>query len=202
MKHNKEDDFIHFLTNDYINLKNEIEFEKYDKIELDLGCGKGSFSTQLAAKYPERLIMSADVMVGRLRKLRKRIVRENIDNIELLRVEANALIYKMYNDNTIDRIHVLCPDPWPKDRHRRNRLMSSQFLGQLHRVLKKDGVFHFGSDDEPYYAHAIKILEKSGIFKRDDSYLSDISDIKTDFEVRWNSQGKEVHHSTWLVING
>lgn len=97
-------------------------------------------------------------------------------------------------------MHILCPDPWPKDRHRHNRLLTSDFLGQLHRVLKKGGVFHFSSDDAEYFEPVIQLLENSHLFTRDDSKLDDITDIKSDFEIRWLNIGKVVQHCAFVSL--
>lgn len=197
MKKQPQDDFIEILTDKYRLLS----VDENDKIcELDLGCGVGSFTAALAQRYPDRKIYAADVMIGRLRKLVKRNKRMDVNNMTILRVEARNLISYMFPDNSLDRIHFLCPDPWPKDRHRGHRVLVSDFTSQIHRVLKADGVFHFASDDEDYYAMGNNALRMSGLFVEEPSLISDISDIKSDFEVRWLAEGKKVHHTAWRKI--
>ncbi|MCP4179037.1 MAG: methyltransferase domain-containing protein [bacterium] len=189
-----EDKFIELIAEKY----SLVNIPKDKVVELDLGCGKGSFTTKLAEKYPERLIYAVDVMLGRLRKLHKRNERSEIKNMYLLRCEAWHLINQSIPDSSLNRIHILCPDPWPKTRHKGNRLVSSEFVGRLYNKLKKNGVFHFSSDDVPYFTLAQDVLSKSELFIRDDSRLNDISGIKTDFEERWNDMGLEVFHSAWI----
>ncbi len=166
--------------------------------ELDLGCGKGGFTCVLAGKYPERNIFAADVMLGRLRKLEKRAGRLGLSNIGLLRVDAWNLAGHFLPDSALDRIHILCPDPWPKDRHRGNRLLSSEFIGRLLRVLKKGGVVHFATDDRNYFGSVTRLFEGNASYIRDDSKISDILDIKSDFENKWESEGTSVLHSAWV----
>lgn len=189
---------INILTDKYALLNSIIDIPSDQVVELDLGCGKGSFSTQLALKFPERFVMSADIMIGRLRKLIKRHEREGVENFEILRVEARHLLGFMMSDNTLDRLHILCPDPWPKGRHSHNRLICSNFVAHIYRVLKPGGVFHFATDDEPYWAIATELFEKAGLFEIDNSRLDDVKEIKTDFERRWNEQGKEVQHIAYV----
>ena len=169
-------------------------------IELDLGCGKGTFSTELAKKYPSKLILATDVMIGRLRKLYKRNKREKIENMRLLRGDAWFLFNQCIPDGKITRVHILCPDPWPKEKQRPNRLISSEFAGRLHCKLCSGGVFHFSTDDERYFAAAADVMEKSGLFVRNDATVSDITNIKTDFEKRWNQLGLNVFHATWTKV--
>lgn len=190
------DSLIKILSTDYINLN----IDRDRTVELDIGCGKGSFTTMLAEKYPDHLIYAADVLIGRLRKLCKRNIRNSVNNIELLKAEAWHLVGLAFPDNSINRIHLLCPDPWPKERHKGNRLISSEFLGRLCQKLKKNGVFHFSTDDELYYNYVVTTLCKSGIFKRDDKQIDDIIDMKSDFEKLWNQKGLIVQHCAWLKV--
>ncbi|MDR0932232.1 MAG: methyltransferase domain-containing protein [Victivallales bacterium] len=199
MDKHPEDAQIRFCTGVW-ELYDSAELPPKSEIELDLGCGVGSYTALLAQKYPERKILAADVMLGRLRKLVKRTVRMKIGNMTILRSEARFLVAVMLPDNSIDRLHLLCPDPWPKDRHSGHRLLTSDFVSQLHRVLKESGVFHFSSDDEPYYAAVRRVLASSGLFVEEPGAIADLSGIKSDFELRWNEEGKVVRHIAYRKI--
>jgi tRNA (guanine-N7-)-methyltransferase len=106
----------------------------------------------------------------------------------------------MLADSSLDRMHLLCPDPWPKDKHKHHRLLCSDFMAQIHRVLKKNACFHFATDEDRYFEAAGRLLDNCGLFVRDDSTIDDVRDIKTDFEIRWNEQGKIVHHGSWKAL--
>lgn len=188
-----EDKFIEILVED-LSL---ILLPEGKIIELDLGCGKGTFSTELAKKYLSRLVLATDVMIGRLRKLYKRNKREKIENMRLLRGDAWFLFSQCIPDGKITRVHILCPDPWPKEKQRPNRLISSEFAGRLHTKLCPGGVFHFSSDDKEYFSTVIEVIEKSGLFTRNDDAVSDVINIKTDFEKKWNEMGLNVFHAAW-----
>lgn len=113
-----------------------------------------------------------------------------IGNMTILRTEARHLVAFMLSDESVDRLHLLCPDPWPKGRHSGHRLLTSDFVSQLHRVLKKDGIFHFSSDDEPYYTAVRGVLASSGLFVEAPEAIADLAGIRSDFEQRWNDEGK------------
>lgn len=167
-------------------------------VELDLGCGNGRFSEEAAARFPERLFLAADIMMGRIRRCDNRARR--LDNMIPLRVEARYLTGILLPAASLNRIHLLCPDPWPKDRHRHHRLVCSEFVGRLHCLLKENGEFHFSSDDQPYLETVIRLLDGSGLFRRDDSRLTELAGIKTDFERRWLAKGKTVTHCLWVKL--
>ena len=187
---------INILTDKYENL-----FIPDKHVEIDLGCGKGKFSIELAMRNPQIHILAADVMIGRLRKLQNKLNRNNIENVQILRVEATSLLGYFLPDNSIDRIHLLCPDPWPKAKHKGHRLLSSQFIASLKRVLKPNGVFHFASDNEPYYNSVKKLIDASNIFESSDlKLIEDIIDIKTDFQLRWEEEGLTVKHCAFKLL--
>ncbi len=168
-------------------------------VELDLGCGKGGFSCSLAKLYPERLVIASDIMLGRLRRLRNKKKSFSIENMEIVRAESRHLLKISLPDSSISRIHVLCPDPWPKTRHGSKRLFCSEIFSSFARVLKNGGVLHFSTDDSRYFEETAQIAEISGIFLRDDSLHGDIAGIMTDFERNWLSKGREVWHASWKL---
>ena len=104
-------------------------------------------------------------------------------------------VCKTASDSYFDRVHILCPDPWPKHKHKGNRLMAADFMMHLFRVLKPGGVLHFATDDPNYMASTRKNLEESGLFDYlPASALDDVKDFKTDFERGWLEIGRTVPH--------
>ena len=106
-------------------------------------------------------------------------------------------VWRVLPDGALDRIHLLCPDPWPKGRHRGHRLLASDFTAQLHRVLKPEGIFHFSSDDEAYCDAVGRVIAASQLFAEAPEAIADIADVRSDFEERWLAEGKPVHHAAW-----
>ncbi len=163
-------------------------------LELDMGCGKGALTLALAARFPERLVVGADLMIGRLRKVEKAAERQGLANVELLRADNAQLAAFQLPDRCVSRLHILCPDPWPKARHRSKRLITSEFLGWVHRILVPDGVLHVSTDHRPYGETLERVVTQSCLFETDARAIADIVDIETGFEAQWRSQGKPVPH--------
>ena len=169
-------------------------------VELDIGCGRGSFTCQVAARYPERVVIGADVMVGRVRSLDRRVSREGIDNIRVLRTDAWELVARHLPDAAISRVHIICPDPWPKGKHRGNRLVTSEFLGRLATKLVPGGTLHLATDDLPYLDFMHRAIDPMPIFARDDSRIADLADMQSDFERQWAEQGIPTHHRGFRLV--
>jgi tRNA (guanine-N7-)-methyltransferase len=182
----------------YARLEDVLSLPKPEKTELDLGCGTGGFAVAVAKAFPDRSLLAADVMLGRLRKVMKLARRNDVENIRILRIEARHLLGSMMPDRYLDRLHILCPDPWPKQKHKSHRLLCSDFMPHLHRVLKAGGVFHFASDDVPYVEAVFSLVEGSGLFARaGEEAIADVLPFKTDFEKSWLELGRQVPHFAW-----
>jgi tRNA (guanine-N7-)-methyltransferase len=188
---------IQILTDKYSRL---ILSSSYAGIELDLGCGKGGFLLSLARIRPDRLIIGADVMLGRLRKVQRKVLKQNLSNVQLLRVNARDLIGYILPDRSINRVHVLCPDPWPKSRHRSKRLLTSEFLGRIATKIVPDGVLHISTDDAAYFSFIADAIAPLSCYTRTEESNADIKNLKTDFEMDFENQGVTVHHMVFRVI--
>jgi tRNA (guanine-N7-)-methyltransferase len=181
---------IHLFTHQYATHRPPND----RRIEMDLGCGKGGYLLSMAERFPHTHYIGADIMLGRLRRIQKKIDRRKLANVQLLRISAGQTAAHAMPDASLDRIHILCPDPWPKARHRHNRLLTSEFLGRIATKLKPDGILHLSSDDEPYVAFIKEALDGLTCYEPAPTGIDDVRDLKTDFEKNWERQGKVVEH--------
>lgn len=193
----KKDD-VNILTSTY-EVIDFILGENYQSVELDLGCGNGGFALQLAERYPDRLILAADIKLRRLRKIVKKANKRNLTNIITLRTDAWELIGMLLPPNCIDRMHILNPDPWPKARHRWHRLITSEFLGRTARIFKKNAILHLSTDDPPYFEIMKEAIKNLKAFHEDQKLIADIEDIKTDFELQYLAENKPVNHKAYSI---
>lgn len=169
-----------------------------ETIELDLGCGKGGLTMELADRHPERLILAADIKISRLQKINNKSFQAGHANIETIKTLGWDLIGRHLPDNSIDRIHVVCPDPWPKTNHRPNRMLSSEFIARMGTIIKPGGTLHLATDDLPYLEWILEAIKDIPFFKRDDSLIADVKDIQTEFKIRWAKENKDTHHMGFL----
>ena len=182
---------IEVITNEY----RRIELPAGRPVELDMGCGKGGFLIELARRKPDRLIVGVDVMLGRLRKVARWAARSGVTNVRLLRANNRELVEYQLPPRSIRRLHILCPDPWPKVRHRDRRLLNSDFLNRLCRIMEPEGIIHISTDDAAYIDLVKRNIESLAAFENAPlAALADVRDIETEFEQQWKAEGKKVEH--------
>lgn len=195
----KSDVAFESLLNQYCLVDPTFGRFQSDFIELDLGAGKGGFAVEVARRYPQRLILAADIMLGRVRKTQRKATRSGVDNLVCIRADANELVGYMLPDACISRLHILCPDPWPKKRHSSRRLICSAFLNNVARILRPDGVLHLSTDDTIYLQQMKEAVAIMGIFQQDEQAIDDVRDISTEFEDRWASRDLQVAHLAYRL---
>lgn len=191
---------IHILTNRWQVIDPTFGRGGDCPVEMDLGCGKGALALEMSRRFPERLVLACDVMLGRLRKVLATAQREELANFEVIRANSLDLTAYQLPPSSVDRIHVICPDPWPKKRHQARRLLNADFMRRTVRALKPGGVLHLATDDVPYREFMLAAVAAVPTLELDASgeTIADIADIKTGFELKWNRQGVEVPHVAFV----
>jgi tRNA (guanine-N7-)-methyltransferase len=158
-------------------------------LELDLGCGDGKFLLAMAHAYPERDFLGVERLLGRVRKVCKKITRAGLKNARVLRLESRYTVEWLLPANSLSRLHLLCPDPWPKVRHHRRRLLQTAFLEAVERALEPGGEFLFMTDHEEYFRWSEAIVDSFAGLARVEWEEDSFFYPKTDFQEHWESQG-------------
>lgn len=180
-----------FVPNDYFARISSREIFPGDApFEVDLGCGDGSFLLAMAEQFPERNFLGVERLLGRVRKVARDITRAKLNNAKVLRLESKYTVEWLLEKSSIDRLHLLCPDPWPKGRHHSRRLVQQEFLFALWDALKPGGEFLFKTDHEEYFQWVCREVDEFGKFHILPWSDGDFFYPKTDFQVLWESQGK------------
>lgn len=159
-------------------------------LEVDLGCGDGSFLMEMAGRYPERDFLGVERLLGRVRKVCKKITRRGLENARVLRLESRYVVEWLLPEEAVSRLHLLCPDPWPKVRHHRRRLVQVEFLEAVRRALVPGGEFLFMTDHEDYFRWAEEKVAAFGGFERLEWNEESFFYPKTDFQQLWEGEGK------------
>lgn len=165
-------------------------------IEVELGAGDGSFLVQWAALNPERNFLGVERLLGRLRKIERKSRRENLTNVRALRLEASYFVEYLLPHGSISAFHIYFPDPWPKRKHRQNRLINERFAEMLRAALSPGGIVHLRTDDADYFAQMTSAFSANGYFE-ECATLSALANVLTDFEREFTARGIQTNRAAY-----
>ena len=151
-----------------IEIKSELNlnqiFPEKTKVIMEIGSGMGEATAQIAKANPQVGYVAVEMHSPGLAALLILINQMELENIKLIREDATYLLANHIPDNSLDGIHLLFPDPWPKNRQHKRRIVQSEFIEMVGRKLKPGGFIHIATDWQPY-ADWIKVrFDKSGCF--------------------------------------
>ena len=150
------DKFIIPVSDNHINFT-EI-FENSNSITLEIGFGSGFATAQIAQVNPDKNYLGVEVHKPGIGFLLREIENRSLKNIKIIEFDAVHVVKKMIPLNSLDAIHIFFPDPWPKKRHRKRRLIQRPFTNNLVDKLKPDGYLYMVTDWEDYALHALEEL--------------------------------------------
>jgi len=179
-------------------LWNKELFCNENPIVLELGCGKGEYTTGLAGKFPEKNFVGVDIKGSRMWRGARTALGEQLNNVVFLRTRIE-MIGSFFDPGEIDEIWLTFPDPQVKKK--RKRLTSSRFLNIYRMFLKQDGLIHLKTDNTVMYQYTLDLVEKNKLclkFHTNDLYgsemVNDILEIKTFYERQYINQGMKINY--------
>ncbi len=120
-------------------------------LELEIGCGKGTFLVQQAAQTPQFNYIGLEFARAYWSHTADRCRRNGLTNVKVAHAEAGFFVRNYVPDACLAAVHIYFPDPWPKKRHHKRRLIQAAFLRDLHRVLEAAGLVRIVTDHEDYH---------------------------------------------------
>lgn len=141
-----------------------------ETITLEIGCGHGHFLTAYGKRFPNETCVGIDVNRGRIYKARKKAERADQHNVHFVECESLEFLALLPDKFSIQKTWVLYPDPWPKKRHLKNRIMQAEFLDALGKKSLTGGRLYIRSDYEPYLEWSSELITESPHWKQIDDY--------------------------------
>src|ERR1700733_5913286 len=117
-------------------------FGAHQPLEVELGSGDGSFLANYAKLHLERNFLGVERLLGRLRKLDRKGLRAGLANLRMLRIESAYFVEYLLPPQSVAALHIYFPDPWPKRKHRKNRLINGRFTEIAHQALTAEGLIY------------------------------------------------------------
>ena len=145
-----------FYNNSLINIEKDIKKNK--KIIIDVGSGSGENSIFLAKKYPNALIIACEPFVDGNINLCNQLFKLNIKNVKFYTKNVLKLFNQIKKNVYFSEVWILFPDPWPKKKHHKRRLINDFFINKLSDVLKKNGTVHIVTDSQSYLRQILKLI--------------------------------------------
>lgn len=175
-------------------------FSRRAPVVLEIGFGNGAALAAIAAAQPEKDFLGVEVHRPGVGSLLQRVAELGLANVRVAQVDAKMLLEQWIPDASLDAVYLFFPDPWPKKRHHKRRLLQPDFAQLVRRKLVVGGVLHAATDWEPYAQHMLAVLTAApgytnlageGAFALRPSYRP-----LTKFEAR----GQRLGHGVWDLL--
>lgn len=178
-------------------------FGNNNPVILELACGKGEYTVNLAKLFPEKNFIGVDYKGNRIWRGAKTAIEDGIRNVGFLRIQIETIL-DHFAEGEIDEIWITFPDPQPQDSREKKRLTNPTFLAKYKILLKEGGIMHLKTDNDGFYAYTVEQIEALGLpkFKETtDLYKSDLVDqvlsIKTYYERKYLADNKNINYVQW-----
>jgi tRNA (guanine-N7-)-methyltransferase len=139
-------------------------FPKSDKVIMEIGFGMGEATAIIAKNHPNNGYIAVDVHPPGIGKLLARIVENELTNLKVIEEDVHVVLQHMIKDESLDGIHLFFPDPWPKKKHNKRRIVNEGFLSLIHLKIKKGGFIHIATDWVPYAVSIQEVFAGSSLF--------------------------------------
>jgi len=139
-------------------------FPASEKVIMEIGFGMGEATAIIAKNHPNNGYIAVDVHPPGIGKLLARIVENDLTNLKVIEEDVHVVLQHMIADESLDGIHLFFPDPWPKKKHNKRRIVNSGFLSLIHPKIKKGGFIHIATDWVPYAVSIQEVFAGSTLF--------------------------------------
>jgi tRNA (guanine-N7-)-methyltransferase len=134
-------------------------FGNASPLTIEIGCGNGHYLVQKAGESPAENFIGIDLKINRIIRCREKQEKSGLSNLRWCIGDAQDVLEQLFTDQSVQKILMTFPDPWPKKRHFKRRLFQKPFVDLVYSRLKSEGEFIFVTDHEEYYRWCLDILE-------------------------------------------
>lgn len=165
---------------------------------LEIGFGMGAATAQIAAANPDKDYLGIEVHTPGVGNLLKLMEEQELTNLRVIQHDAVEVLRHMITDASLDGVHIFFPDPWPKKRHHKRRLLQAEFVALLCSKLKPGGYLHFATDWEEYAQWTLEVL------RAEPKLANTVADYAPRPEYRpltkFEQRGLNLGHGVWDLI--
>lgn len=179
-------------------------FGNNNPVVLELACGKGEYTVNLAKLFPEKNFIGIDYKGNRIWRGAKTALEDGITNVGFLRIQIETIL-EHFAEGEVSEIWITFPDPQPQESREKKRLTNPKFLERYKLLLKENGCMHLKTDNDGFYAYTLEQIDMLNLKKlkqTTDLYNSDLVDqvlsIKTYYEKKYLADNKNINYVQWV----
>jgi len=180
----------------------KVVFKNNNPVTIELGCGKGEYTVGLAELMRDHNFIGIDIKGDRIWVGSSYAIENGLENVAFLRTQIQYL-EKFFEVDEVDKIWLTFPDPRPKARDEKRRLTFPAYMELYRKVLKKEGWFHFKTDNTGLFEYTLALIEDKKLDIKNLEYTFDLYDsdmyeehfgIKTKYEKLWSEKGEKIKY--------
>jgi len=179
-------------------------FGNTNPIKLEIGFGMGNFLVEMAAKEPASNFIGIDFYHKGIRKLMTRIKKLQLENIRVVYGDIRSKIPILFKDMELNTIYINFPDPWPKKKHIKRRLIKPEFIKQLAQKLDSEGIAYLATDSESYAHEMLEYFNAETLFQNLNSqkgFLKERINLpKTKYEKNFINAGEKIFYLEYMRL--
>jgi tRNA (guanine-N7-)-methyltransferase len=185
------------FENQFINF-NDVFQNRSGELILEIGFGMGTSTAEIAKANPNKSYIAIEVHSPGVGNLIKLIQEDDIFNLKIIQHDAVEVLNAMIKNDSLDGIHIFFPDPWPKKRHHKRRLIQENFLKLMAQKIKPSGYLHIATDWEDYALWIIDLLDKETLLQK----TSEDFFRKPDYRplTKYENRGIKLGYKVWDMI--
>ncbi len=171
-------------------------------LNIEYCSGNGDWIADKAEAHPDMNWLAVELKFDRVRKIWSKLKNRSLSNLMIVCGEGHAATSQFFPSNCVHSVYINFPDPWPKTRHSKHRLIQPQFLEEVNRILHPNGKFFVATDDLMTSERLIQLVSMSTLFNSlmiDGCYTQDCVDYGNSyFQNLWIEKGKSIRYHSFI----
>lgn len=166
-------------------------FGNSHRVVLEIGSGKGRFLISSAMEQPDVNFLGIEKSLHYHRVIRERVAKRGLENVRLINYDAFPVLQKMIPDASLSEIHVYFPDPWPRKREQKRRIIRAEVLEEMRRALVDGGSGIYVTDHREYFEAAAPVVEQ--FFRVERRVPGPGDPPRTNYEAKYRAEGRPIY---------
>lgn len=166
-------------------------FGNRNPVVLEIGSGKGRFLISTATERPDLNLIGIEKALHYHRVIRDRVLKRGLENVRLINHDAFLVMRDMLPDESISEIHIYFPDPWPRTKHQKRRIIRPEALKEMRRVLVPGGSGIYVTDHQEYFEMAAPFVQAE--FQSERRVPGPDDPPRTNYEAKYRQEGRAIY---------